>query len=65
MVFYRQAGSERLLVVHNVSDTASTHVVKHTIKAPIADMNGVTVKTIGTNEHQLTMPPYSSIIIEI
>ena len=65
MVFYREAGSERLLVVHNVSDKASTHVVKHTIKAPIADMNGVTVKTIGTNEHQLTMPPYSSIIIEI
>ena len=65
MVFYREAGSERLLVVHNVSDKASTHVVKHTIKAPIADMNGVTVNTIGTNEHQLTMPPYSSIIIEI
>lgn len=65
MVFYRQAASERLLVVHNVSESTSTHTVKHAIKAPIADMNGVTVESKSANEHILTMPAYSSIIIEL
>lgn len=65
MVFYRTAGSERLLVVHNVSESQSTHIVKHAIKAPIADMNGVKVETKSATEHILTMPAYSSIIIEL
>lgn len=65
MVFYRQAGEERLLVVHNVSQSKSTHVVKHAIKAPIADMNGVVVESKSATEHILTMPAYSSIIIEL
>lgn len=65
MVFYRAAGSERLLVVHNVSESQSTHIVKHAIKAPIADMNGVKVETKSATEHILTMPAYSSIIIEL
>lgn len=65
MVFYRTAGSERLLVVHNVSDKPSTHVVKHAIKRPVADMNKVTIETKSNTEHVLTMPAYSSIIIEL
>ena len=65
MVFYRTAGSERLLVVHNVSDKPSTHVLKHAIKRPVADMNKVMVESKSDTEHVLTMPAYSSIIIEL
>ena len=65
MVFYRTAASERLLVVHNVSETQSTHTVRHAIKAPVADMNGVKVESKSATEHVLTMPAYSSIIIEL
>jgi hypothetical protein len=65
MVFYRTAGAERLLVVHNVSEKQSTHTVKHAIKAPIADMNGVKVESKSATEHVLTMPAYSTIIIEL
>jgi glycosidase len=65
MVFYRQAGSERLLVVHNVSAKQSTHTVKHAIKRPIADMNKVKIESKSDAEHVLTMPAYSSIIIEL
>jgi len=65
MVFYRQAGSERLLVVHNVSEKQSTHTVKHAIKRPVADMNKVKIESKSDTEHVLTMPAYSSIIIEL
>jgi glycosidase len=65
MVFYRQAGSERLLVVHNVSAKQSTHTIKHAIKRPIADMNKVKIESKSDAEHVLTMPAYSSIIIEL
>ena len=64
-VFYRTSGSERLLVVHNVSEKQSTHTVKHAIKAPIADMNNVKIESKSATEHVLTMPAYSSIIIEL
>ncbi len=65
MVFYRTEGAERLLVVHNVSDKPSTHVVKHAINRPVADMNKVSIESKSATEHILTMPAYSSIIIEL
>ncbi len=64
MAFLRTAGNERLLVVHNVSQNESTFVYNGTIKRPIADMNRVMVASTG-NRHELTMPAYSSIIIEL
>ena len=65
MVFYREADGERLLVLHNVSEQESTYEINHAIKAPIADMNHVTIQSEGDNQHKVTMPPYSSIIIEL
>ena len=65
MVFHRVHGSEHLLVVHNVSASSSTYVYKGSIKQPIADMNGVTVESKGAGEHIISMPAYSSIIIEL
>ena len=65
MVFYRTSGSERLMVIHNVSQTSSTYTINHAIKKPIADMNKVTVRTNSATQHIVSMPAYSSIIIEL
>ncbi len=65
MVFYRTLESERLLVIHNVSEKPSTYVVNHAIKRPVADMNRVTVETKSADRHEVVLPPYSSIIIEL
>ena len=65
MVFHRVYGGEHLLVVHNVSATKSTYTYKGAIKQPIADMNKVTIESNGANEHVISLPAYSSIIIEL
>lgn len=65
MAFYRTEGSEKLLVLHNVSPTQSTYTVNHAIDRPVADMNKVTVTTNSPTEHVVTMPAYSSIIIQL
>ena len=64
MAFYRTSESEKLLVLHNVSDTPSSYTFTATIDRPVADMNGVTISSQG-DTHTLTMPPYSSIIFEM
>ena len=64
MAFYRTAGSEKLLVVHNVSATQCSYAFKGSVAAPVADMNGVALSSQG-DSHTLTMPPYSSIILEM
>lgn len=64
MAFYRVKDGEKLLVVHNVSDTQSTYAFECAIDRPVADMNGVTISSQG-NRHTLVMPAYSSIIIEL
>lgn len=65
MAFCRRAGEERLLVIHNVADHPSTYTINHAIKQPIADMNRVTVKRIDDMRHEVELPAYSSIIIEL
>lgn len=65
MAFYRTEGSEKLLVLHNVSPTQSTYTVNHAIDRPVADMNRVAVTTNSPTEHVVTMPAYSSIIIQL
>ena len=64
MAFYRTAGSEKLLVVHNVSATQCSYAFKGAVAVPVADMNGVALSSQG-DSHTLTMPPYSSIILEM
>ncbi|MDE6070063.1 MAG: alpha-glucosidase C-terminal domain-containing protein, partial [Alistipes sp.] len=64
MAFYRTAGSEKLLVFHNVSDTPSTYTFTAAIDRPIADMNGVKIASQG-DTHTLEMPAYSSIVIQL
>lgn len=64
MAFYRTAGSEKLLVLHNVSGTQRSYAFEGAVAAPVADMNGVTFSSEG-NSHKLVMPPYSSIIFEM
>ncbi len=65
MAFYRSYAGEKLLVVHNVSATQSTYTYTGTISAPVADMNGVSVKAQSSTRHLITLPAYSSIIIEL
>jgi glycosidase len=65
MAFLRTHGTERLLVLHNVSATPSSYVINREIDRPIADMNHVTIESQGTNKHTVSMPPYSSIIIQM
>lgn len=65
MAFYRTEGSEKLLVLHNVSPAQSTYTINHAIDRPVADMNKVTVTTKSPTEHVVTMPAYSSIIIQL
>lgn len=64
MAFYRTAGSEKLLVFHNVSDTPSTYTFTAAIDRPVADMNGVKIASQG-DTHTLAMPAYSSIVIQL
>lgn len=64
MVFIRSFEGERLLVVHNVSDTQSTYTYKGSIVAPVCDLNKVKVET-RSGECVLTMPAYSSVVIEL
>jgi len=64
MAFYRIEGSEKLLVVHNVSDTQSVYTFECAIDRPVADMNGVTISSKG-NMHTLAMPAYSTIVIQL
>lgn len=64
MAFYRTAGDERLLVVHNVSNTQCSYSFTGSVVGPVADMNGVTVTSQGVR-HTLSMPPYSSVILEM
>ena len=64
MAFYRTAGSEKLLVLHNVSETATTYTFTAAIDRPVADMNGVKIASQG-DTHTLRMPPYSSIVIQL
>ena len=64
MAFYRTAGSEKLLVFHNVSDTPSTYTFTAAIDRPVADMNGVKIASQG-DTHTLEMPAYSSIVIQL
>ncbi|MCM1151605.1 MAG: alpha-amylase family glycosyl hydrolase [Alistipes sp.] len=64
MAFIRSSESERLLVVHNVSDTQTTYTFSGSIDRPVADMNGVRISSQG-DSHTLAMPPYSSIVIQL
>ncbi len=64
MAFYRIAGSEKLLVVHNVSNTSCSYAFEGAVDAPVANMNGATISSQGAR-HTLDMPPYSSIILEM
>lgn len=64
MAFYRTAGSEKLLVVHNVSNTSCSYVFEGAVDAPVANMNGATISSQDAR-HTLDMPPYSSIILEM
>lgn len=64
MAFIRSYGGERLLVVHNVSPSASTWSYEGMAGEPVADMNGVALTTSGSR-HTLEMPAYSSIIIAL
>ena len=65
MVFYREAEGEKLLVIHNVSNTLKTYTLKKAIKQPIADTKGTGLKKISDNEYLIYMPAYSSIIIKM
>lgn len=65
MAFYRTAGDEKLLVLHNVSPAQSTYKIERAIDRPVADMNKVTVETLSPTEHVVTMPAYSTIIIQL
>lgn len=62
MVFYREYGSEKLFVIHNVSASEAAYTVNHSLK-PIADQGRVTVTQTGTG-YKITMPAYSSLICE-
>ncbi|MDE6710841.1 MAG: alpha-amylase, partial [Alistipes sp.] len=64
MAFYRTTESEKLLVLHNVSNTQCTYSFEGDIVGPVADMNGVTISSQG-HTHTLAMPPYSSIVIQL
>lgn len=64
MAFYRVHDDEKLLVLHNVSNTQCSYAFQGEVVAPVADMNGVTISSQGTT-HTLVMPPYSSIILEM
>ena len=64
MAFYRTSESEKLLVLHNVSDTQTTYTFTAAIDRPVADMNGVAISSQG-DTHTLAMPPYSSIVIQL
>jgi glycosidase len=65
MVFTREAGSERLLVVHNVSNLAKTYSFPVDIARPIADFGGVSLMKSGSKYVSATMPPYTTIICEL
>lgn len=64
MAFYRTTESEKLLVLHNVSNTQCSYSFEGDIVGPVADMNGVAISSQG-HTHTLAMPPYSSIIIQL
>jgi glycosidase len=67
MVFTREEGGEKLLVVHNVSVTAKTYTFPATVtvKKPIADLGGVTLSSVGNKYVSASMPAYSTIICEL
>lgn len=65
MVFYREAEGQKLLVIHNVSNTLKTYTLKKAIKQPVADTKGTGLRKVSDNEYLVYMPAYSSIVIEI
>lgn len=65
MVFYREAPGQRLLVIHNVSNTVATYPLHRAIKQPVADTKATGLEKLGDAEYRIHMPPYSSIIIEV
>jgi hypothetical protein len=65
MVFTREGGGEKLLVVHNVSVTAKTYTFPVAIKKPIADFGGVAMTREGDKYVSASMPPYTTIICEL
>ena len=65
MVFIREYASERLLVIHNVSENSSTYEFTASKMTPVGDMNRVNVVEKGENVYVAELPPYSSIVIEI
>lgn len=65
MAFVREAGSERLLILHNVSATTTNYTIDYGVDKAIADMNGVTYRKNGSASVTVTMPAYSSIIFQL
>lgn len=65
MVFYRQSGNEKLLIIHNVSNSVKVYSLHKAIKQPIGDTKGTLLKKINDSQYSIYMPAYSSIIIEM
>jgi glycosidase len=65
MVFYRTAPSEKLLVIHNVSESTATYVLEKSIAEPVADTGLTTLTRVSDTKYNITMPAYSSIIIKM
>lgn len=65
MAFYREHNNEKLFVLHNVSDGVATFIYDRPFKNPIIRFGGVLLSRINDRTITITMPPYSSIILEI
>ncbi len=65
MAFERRYGNERLFIIHNVSPYQSGYSYKGKIVRGVASLGDVSYKSTGEDSYLITLPPYSTIILEL
>lgn len=65
MVFYRELQGEKLMIIHNVSNSVSSYAINHPFKKGVAEFGGATYTRINSSSTSVTMPAYSTAIFEL
>ncbi len=65
MVYTREAAGEKLLIVHNVSESRAVYPFTMPVKKAIADFGGVKLQRLSETLEKADMPAYTTIICEL
>jgi glycosidase len=63
MIYTRQQGDQRIMVLHNLGETTRTHQLTDPVKQPIASLNKATLSQDG-KASLVQLPPLSSLVLE-